>query len=206
MPRQNDFSYPAYARWLWVAGLAGLVTAHLAGFARRWGRAIPLIALALIVVYWGALAAAHKRAETLARSFASRLASQNGETVRRVAAMPTLANPMLWRCLAESDRATYRFDISLGEKRNGESVTSLERYGVASDDGLVALAARDYRAKIFLGFARFPTARVRGDCVSQTLVQFADLRYTEPGAERRGTFSLDIPVECSPETGELRKR
>jgi hypothetical protein len=57
-------------------------------------------------------------------------------------------------------------------------------------------AEHDYRARTFLGFARFPVMRVVGeDCVTQTLVQFADLRYTEPG-NGGGTFSLDVPVDC----------
>ncbi len=47
-----------------------------------------------------------------------------------------------------------------------------------------------------MGFARFPVVEVVGeDCVTQTLVQFADLRYTEPGRDR-GTFSLEVPVDC----------
>jgi hypothetical protein len=60
----------------------------------------------------------------------------------------------------------------------------------------VAEAAQDGRTQVFLGFARFPVVRVIGeDCATQTLVQFADLRYTEPGKDR-GTFSLAVPVDC----------
>ena len=59
----------------------------------------------------------------------------------------------------------------------------------------VAQAEADYRAQVFLGFARFPVLQVADpNCTTQTLVQFADLRYTEPG--RNGTFSLEVPVEC----------
>jgi hypothetical protein len=36
---------------------------------------------------------------------------------------------------------------------------------------------------------------VGADCLTETLVQFADLRYTQPGSSR-GTFSLELPVEC----------
>jgi hypothetical protein len=32
-------------------------------------------------------------------------------------------------------------------------------------------------------------------CATQTLVQLADLRYTEPGTSR-GNFSLELPVDC----------
>jgi len=50
---------------------------------------------------------------------------------------------------------------------------------------------------VFLGFARFPVFRLVGaDCATQTVVQIADLRYTEPGQQRGGTFSLDVPIAC----------
>lgn len=56
--------------------------------------------------------------------------------------------------------------------------------------------ARDPRAQVLLGFARFPIAQLESDnCIGRTLVQFADLRYTEPGVSR-GSFSLSVPVEC----------
>jgi len=49
---------------------------------------------------------------------------------------------------------------------------------------------------VFLGFARFPVLQLADpDCVTRTLVQIADLRYTEPGRSR-GTFSLEMPVDC----------
>jgi len=51
-------------------------------------------------------------------------------------------------------------------------------------------------ARVFLGFARFPVARLADpSCATQTLLQLADLRYTEPG-NSRGTFAVDLPVDC----------
>ena len=51
-------------------------------------------------------------------------------------------------------------------------------------------------ARIFLDFARFPVAQLADpNCTTATLVQLADLRYTEPGSSR-GTFTLELPVEC----------
>ena len=79
-----------------------------------------------------------------------------------------------------------------------DSINSIERYEkpTGRSEQLVALASRDPRAQILLGFARFPIARVETDnCIGQTLVQFADLRYTEPGTSR-GSFSLSVPVAC----------
>ena len=44
--------------------------------------------------------------------------------------------------------------------------------------------------------------RLQTGCFGETLVQFADLRYTEPGAVR-GNFALEIPVKEAPRTGEM---
>jgi hypothetical protein len=104
----------------------------------------------------------------------------------------------------------YRFFVGLGPGRftpdltdvvDGKRtnvLTTIERYEKPSGRGeqLEALASRDRRAQILLGFSRFPIARVENDnCLGQTLVQFADLRYTEPGVSR-GNFSLEVPIDC----------
>jgi hypothetical protein len=76
---------------------------------------------------------------------------------------------------------------------------AVERYAKPTDQAaaLTALASQDRRARILLDFARFPVAHVpEQDCVSQTIVQFSDLRYTKPGSGR-GTFSLNVQVECA---------
>jgi hypothetical protein len=60
-------------------------------------------------------------------------------------------------------------------------------------------AAREKPAHVFLGFARFPVAKLADpDCTAQTLLQLADLRYTEPGRSR-GTFAVELPVDCPDE-------
>jgi hypothetical protein len=56
--------------------------------------------------------------------------------------------------------------------------------------------AQQRPVQVFLGFARFPVAQLADPgCMTQTLVQLADLRYTEPGRSR-GSFTLDVPVDC----------
>jgi hypothetical protein len=115
--------------------------------------------------------------------------------------MPTLANPFNWRCVVDTNRAVYRFDLSVG-LMNEAVVRDVARFEkpLGDEATLVARASEDERAEIFLNFARFPAVRVEGDCLSGTLVQFADLRYTDPGASRGGTFSLELPIACPPES------
>jgi hypothetical protein len=64
------------------------------------------------------------------------------------------------------------------------------------DAEVVGRAAGDPAARVLLGFARFPVARVRRADSGGWVVQFADLRFTEPGARPRpGGFALDVPVD-----------
>jgi inner membrane protein len=196
---------PALFRVLWFAALSLLAFAHWKQLAPRRASTLALAALAFVVVYWGALALLHRSALARAEVTANELAGQRKESVLRIAAMPTLANPFRWRCLAETDRATYLFELTLGGKDEAKVLSTSVRYGKPEDEGgaLMASAARDARAVVLLNFARFPVARIEGDCMSQAIVQFADLRYTEPGRGGASGFAaVDIPVECPPSIGE----
>ncbi len=190
-----------------LVGVATLAFVRIFRLANGRERRIAAAALCAIAVYWAGLAFLHRVAYADANELAQRVASTSKEQVLRVAAMPTLANPLRWACVAETDKAVYRFSIKLGSPDTSPAVVdgystqaadAVKRYAKpnSSDAGLVSEASADRRAQILLNFARFPIARVQDDnCVSRTLVQFADLRYTEPGSGR-GTFSLNVPVEC----------
>jgi inner membrane protein len=200
LPLRVGMTYPLASRALWLVWLACLIVAHRMKLAPRWGSAIAVAALAFVFVYWGALAVLQGRALARVRVVAEAQAERRQESVLRVAAMPSLADPTLWRGLAETDRATYRFDTSLLTHVEAEAAapTQLTRFekpqGPAAELALVA--AGDERAKIFLDFARFPATRVETqNCAEELLVQFADLRFTEPAnARRSGNFGLEIPV------------
>ncbi len=181
-------------RAIWILGLLAFILARLFNLQRRFRKSIALAALAFVVFYWGALALVHHAAYENAFRRADRLAAENGEHLVRVAAMPTAANPLRWQSVAETDRAIYRFFVSVAAQPS----TSPERYEKPSglSEQLVSEASLDPRAQVLLGFARFPLAQSESEnCIGQTLVQFADLRYTEPGGSR-GNFSLNVPVEC----------
>lgn len=200
----------AVARFVLLFGVAVLVSIRVIGLARGRERLIAVSALLLVFCYWSGLALAHGSALNAATLVADRAASQFNERVSRVVAMPTLANPTRWFCVAETDQAIYRFPVKLGNTSSANSLQIVDGYQTDAPDGveryekptnqsapLVAVASQDRRARILLDFARFPMAHVaEQDCVSQTIVQFSDLRYTKPGAGR-GTFSLNVPVECA---------
>jgi inner membrane protein len=194
--------YEFALRLIWIVALIVLVTLYRRKFGGRRGERIAIAALLTATIYLGGLAAAHAVALHKAKAQANNLAASKAERVIQVAAMPTVANPTQWVCVMETDRATYKFKLSLFARTADESRAVAEsnviRYEKPAGATAEAMseAERDARAKIFLDFARFPVVSVAGeDCITQTLVQFADLRYTEPG-KASGTFSLDVPVDC----------
>jgi inner membrane protein len=185
-------------RLLWIGALIVLVTLYRRSrtSGKPFGAKIAVAALATVTIYLAGLFVAHSFALRQAQTVAAEIAGDNGEQVIKVAAMPTVANPTEWVCAMETNLATYRFSLSLlGPDPRFANVRGFEK-PIGPAAAAVEAAERDYRARVFLDFARFPVTDVLGeDCMTQTLVQFADLRYTEPG-KSRGTFSLDVPVEC----------
>ncbi|MEO8435937.1 MAG: metal-dependent hydrolase [Pyrinomonadaceae bacterium] len=204
LPQQRE-AIPNVAafRVIWLMILAGILLARRAQAGDRLRKSLALAACAVVLIYWGALGFAHALAYSEAQVQARQIAALHGDTVSRVAAMPTLVNPFDWQCISDTDRATYRFRISLiGTLR---SSFIFERFEKPKPNELraISVASEDARARILLGFARFPAARVTDvDCMTQTVVHFADLRYTEPGGARRGTFALDVPISCPPKNNQ----
>lgn len=193
---RGGLTNPTFLRIFWILALAALVVLFMQEAGKRWGTRIPIAAFGLVLVYLSALFLIHIVALRQARFEASTIATQNSERIVEVAAMPMLANPFYWQCVLETERAAYRFNLSLiGSNRRQSSIVRHEKPEALNPEPM-AQALSDTPAQIFLEFARFPVARIVGqDCATQTLVQFADLRYTEPGQDR-GTFSLEVPVAC----------
>jgi inner membrane protein len=193
---QPGSDVPSGALVVWCAGLVAFFLLRWKGAGERFGGRVAVAALALVVLYGGALSFVQARALRQAEVAARELAGQGGERVLRVAATPVLADPLKWRCLAENDRSAGRFDMTLGEFEPGDlrNVVSFPE-PAGEDEEAVRRASEGYDARVFLDFARFPVARVRRADSGGRLVQFADLRFTEPGARARpGGFALDVPV------------
>lgn len=190
-PRSSDLPNQLVIAILWIVAISAFIVLDLKGARERLGTRIAFVAFALILCYWSFLGLAHSRALARGSEEAARIAGANGETVARIAAMPTLANPFRWDLVFETDRATYRFELALA---GGAEVANAVRYEKTPE--ILELVSAQRPAHLFLGFARFPVAQLTDPgCTTRTLVQLADLRYTEPG-RTRGSFSLEVPVEC----------
>ena len=194
-PRSDMLPNPRLFAFLWIGALAVLIVLFVKNARERWGGRIAFAAFALVLCYWAFLAFAHWRALERGGAEAMRLASANGEVVGRVAAMPRLANPFRWDYVFETDRATYRFNLGV---MDGSDISHAVRYAKPTGELKAALdsIAQQKPVRVFLGFARFPVLQLKDpNCVTRTLVQIADLRYTEPGRSP-GNFSLEMPVDC----------
>lgn len=194
-PRAGDMTNRTFLAGFWIVALVVIIVLYVTGAREKWGSKIALAAIAVVLLYWGGLAIIHARAVDRGIEEARRIVAPNGETVGRLAVMPTLANPLRWDCVFETDQATYRFPIALNDPAPAARVI---RY--AKPTGALAAAMAEISGRkpsyVFLGFARFPVAGLKDpSCATQTFVQLADLRYTEPGSSR-GTFALELPVDC----------
>jgi inner membrane protein len=195
-PRSGDL--PGAISIVWITALFAIIILFSLGARERWGTKIAFVAIGIVLAYWGLLAFLHSRALEEGREAAYGIAVSNGETLGRIAAMPTLANPLRWDFVFDTDKATYRFPLVLNRQTPAQN---LIRYPRPSGKLAATLdaAAREKPAHVFLGFARFPVAKLADpDCTTQTLLQLADLRYTEPGRSR-GTFAVELPVDCPDE-------
>jgi hypothetical protein len=91
----------------------------------------------------------------------------------------------------------YRFDLGLLNDGARDPVR-YEKPGPELTE-VVDYVAVQRSARIFLNFARFPVMKLADPgCTTSTLVQLADLRYTEPGRSR-GAFALELPIDCPAE-------
>jgi len=192
-PRSNSLPNPRLIALLWIVALIALIVLRVTNARERWGSRIAFVAIALVFCYWMFLGFAHSMALSRGSEEAAKMASANGETVARLAAMPRLANPFRWDLVFETDRAMYRFELGLIDNNN--ATDSAVRY-VKPAPELIDTVLQQRPGRIFMNFARFPVMQLADpNCTTRTLVQIADLRYTEPGGSR-GSFAFELPIDC----------
>ena len=116
-----------------------------------------------------------------------------------------LANPFRWDCVFETDRATYRFDLGLTERTRHRNAVRYEK-PAGELEAVMNTVSQQRAGAVFLGFARFPVMQLADPgCTTRTLVQLADLRYTEPGRSR-GSFSLEVADRLPDRTDQEDER
>src|SRR6185312_8666475 len=116
--------HPVVVAVMWTLCLLVFAWGRKANLGKRFGSRLAIASLLLLLAYWGSLSLLHVRAMSRANDEMARLVSENGEQVILLAATPVVVNPFRWRCLAETNRGVYRFDVLLGDP----GVTKLVRF------------------------------------------------------------------------------
>ena len=134
-----------------VPALIGLVTEEI-GAARdsRPSRAWPFVALALVLLYFGARASLHQDAETLLGR-----ADYRGAAPRRWAAYPDGSNPFSWRGVVETDSFLAEMDVPVGPGAEFSAESAQLHYKPQPSPQEQA-AARASLALAYTALARFP--------------------------------------------------
>src|SRR6185295_5473814 len=154
---------------LWIVTLIALIVLFVKDAGERWGSRIAFFAIALSLCYWTFLGFAHSKAVARGSEEAAKIATANGETVARLAAMPRPANAFRWDCVFETDRAMYRFELGLMDDNNN-SPTPVRYVKPAPE--LLNTVLQQRPGRVFLNFARFPVMQLaEPDCTTRTLVQ-----------------------------------
>src|SRR5205807_5561606 len=98
--RGADASALRFLCAIWIAGVIAAAIVRATGIHQRLNHRAALAALALVLMYWGGLAVAHRAAYAAALAKANQLANSRGESIVKVASMPMIATPFSWQSVA----------------------------------------------------------------------------------------------------------
>jgi inner membrane protein len=148
-------------------------------------RAGALFSLCGILVVWGLREVSHKKAVELLD------ANDYGqEAPIRVGAFPSAINPFGWTGVAETRSSYYLLHVSA--LAGGIDADQAEVLHKATFSTALAAAQKSRGAKIFLDFARFPSAMVLGSAEGFN-VHFRDLRFASPNSNA-WSFALEVQL------------
>lgn len=171
--------------WIWTILLLAffgplisrLVSSEIGGKSAT-GRGGAIFALLFLLIYDGGRSILHQRAVAVqeARMY-------NGETPRRVAALPSVANPMQWDGIVETDSAFFVHSVNLA----GDFDPAAGRVFYKTEDTAATQAARATGAfEDLTAFAPFLFWQVTPspDMENAVQVKAADLRFGTPPRPR----------------------
>src|SRR6266478_10117144 len=183
---------------LWILGilLAGILLPTLSGLVSEEigakskgpkGRIGASVALAAMVLYFGARAILHSNAVAAAQSRTYR-----GESPRRVAAFAESGSPFRWHGIIETESALHEVEVEVGPAANFDPDSARTSY--KPEPSLALDAARSTAvARQFLQAARFPKASVEKtpEGFQITLRDFPYTREIRSGLRVQATIDTD---------------
>ncbi len=165
--------------------LLRLVSEEMGGRNTRFssGAIFCLVAMAAL---WGVRDFAHRRALRIldSRDYA-------GESPQRLGAFPTMANPLTWTGVVETESSFHVVNASAFDV-NAAPVEMGTFQKPASSPAITA-AMRTEGGKVMLDFARFPWAQVNENDQGYQ-VSLGDLRFYNPSARSR-SFTLEVDLD-----------
>jgi len=185
---------------LWVLGillagvllptLSGLVTDEIGAKSKGpKGRVGASLALAGMLLYFGARAILHSSAVAAAQSRTYR-----GESPRRVAAFAEFGSPFRWRAIVETESALHEVEIEVGPAANFDPDSARTSYKPEPSPALDA-ARNTAVARQFLQAARFPKASVE-KTPEGFQITLRDFPYT---LEIRSGLRVQAVIDTDPE-------
>ncbi len=183
---------------LWILGilLAGVLLPTLSGLVTDEigakpkgprGRIGASVALAVMLLYFGARAILHSNAMAAAQSRTYR-----GESPRRVAAFAESGSPFRWHGIIETESALHEVEVEVGPAANFDPDSARTSY--KPEPSLALDAARSTAvARQFLQAARFPKASVEKtpEGFQITLRDFPYTREIRSGLRVQATIDTD---------------
>ncbi|HZS09963.1 MAG TPA: metal-dependent hydrolase [Blastocatellia bacterium] len=150
--------------------------------------------LVALLGYFGTLALLHRAALGRAGELAVAANARDGGRQAQAAAMPTPANPFIWRVVLATDKAFYISDLNL--TRDLPALDSMSPYPrETGDPSTIAAARQTAQAQTFLRFARFPTSEVitSDQNGAPAEVEIRDVRFQNLGVTN--TFRTRIRLD-----------
>jgi inner membrane protein len=189
---------------LWVILLAGLLLPSLLGLVTDEvrsssrlktprGRAGAIVALILIIAFWGCRDYQHRRAVAAMEAL-----TYYGFTPLRASAFPYYGNPFRWYGVVETDPFYESMIVD-------SSLPEVDPYGRArvrykpEETAVVAAAKRSYVGRVYLDWAKYPMTEVE-HLTSPTngyLVRFYDVRFAYPEFAERHTLGAWVELDSN---------
>lgn len=179
--------------WLALAACAFLLRQRMDSDGRT-AQMVGGSLLLAMMVYFGALAWLHRMALDKTGELARAIGARDGGGQVQTSAMPTPANPLVWRAVVATDKACYLADLDLTQPLPApESMARYQRESGAPS--LIAAARRTTEAQTFLRFARFPVSEVinSGQNGLPAEVEIRDVRFQNQGVPN--TFRTRIRLD-----------
>ncbi|MGC8793504.1 MAG: metal-dependent hydrolase [Bryobacteraceae bacterium] len=175
--------------WLWSVLLLAVLGPMLGSLVSREigarggaGRSAAFLALAFLIAWGGLRWLLHARAMEMLES-----RIYQGEVARRIAALPSAANPLLWRGIVETSAFYAIAEVNLLEEFDPTAARTLYKAATTPGAAGAEQVARSSRAfQIFLDFSRYPLWRFlpASEPEGAVLIEAMDLRFGEPPAPR----------------------